>query len=105
MPLSSTMCEIPPHTNMVAAPASMATSHHNRFVEVRIAAAPQILFRLGFITLGAGEPCQLEINLPEPSARGSFFNVVNTPLQLLLRSLSLMETVGKLRPDRPATQF
>src|SRR4030095_13859857 len=36
----------------------------------------------------------------KPSARGSFLNVLNTPLQLLLRGLSLMETVGKLRPDR-----
>src|SRR5215831_18274172 len=27
MPLSSTMCEMPPHTNMVAAPASVAISH------------------------------------------------------------------------------
>src|SRR2546425_886593 len=56
--------------------------------------------RLGACALSAGEPCQLEINLPQPSARGSFFNVVNTPLQLVLRGLSLMETVGKLRADR-----
>src|SRR5262250_2806906 len=38
IPLSSTMCEMPPHTNMVAAPASAAISHlYKNFILAHLA--------------------------------------------------------------------
>src|SRR5215831_7457575 len=65
-------------------------------VEVRVTASPQVLLSLGFITIEAGQPCQLEINLPKPGRMRSFIHVRNTPSQFIIGRFPLMKTVGKL---------
>src|SRR5262249_51049814 len=68
----------------------------DRAVKVRIATAPEIILRLGLVTVVTREFGEMVVHLTQPPGMRRLINVFDAPCQFLTRGVSLTKETRKL---------